>query len=299
MTEVTERFDSTKLAMVDVAGTATRYWAGGEGEPLALFHGGHFASLYSLDAWSLALPLLTTRFRVVAIDKLGQGFTDNPPTPAHYTFDALLDHSIATLDALGIQGAHLAGHSRGALLVAAIALKRPDLVKSLVLVSTNTLAPDDARYPGAAFYQDVERRTPPGPPTRESVRMEPDAQAFDTGQVTDDFVGRLLEVALLPKSLAAKEVMTTASDAIWMPSLAQAKAATLAAIDESGLPCPAIIIWGRNDKSAFLPLAPILFDRIAARTPDCAMHVVNGSGHYVFREQPEAFARAVTSFCLR
>jgi pimeloyl-ACP methyl ester carboxylesterase len=81
--------------------------------------------------------------------------------------------------------------------------------------------------------------------------------------------------------------------------MAAAKAETLAAIDATGLPCPTLVIWGWNDVSAFVPLAPILFGRIAAKTPDCALHIVNGSGHYVYREQTDAFVRAVTSFCLR
>ena len=34
----------------------TRYYEDGQGEPLVLFHGGEFGSLYTLDSWSLNLP---------------------------------------------------------------------------------------------------------------------------------------------------------------------------------------------------------------------------------------------------
>ena len=299
LSRIHDRLDPANIHFIDVAGVPTRYYRAGAGEPLVLFHGGQFASLYSLDSWSLALPALAERFDVVAIDKLGQGYTGNPKGPEDCTFDALLDHAIATLDALGITGAHLAGHSRGALLVAAIALARPDLAKSVVAVSTNTLAPDDPAFPGGQFYADIDRRTPPGPPTRESVRMEPDAQAYSQEQVTDDFVGRLLEIANTPGFAAAKAMMDAGGREIWMDSLAAHKARVLSAIDATGLPCPTLITWGANDKSAFLPLAYQLFDRVRARTPVASLHVVNHSGHYIYREQTAQFVATLEAFCLK
>ncbi|MCC7365103.1 MAG: alpha/beta hydrolase [Dehalococcoidia bacterium] len=296
---VIDGLDTTKLRFIDVLGVPTRYYEDGSGETLVLFHGGHFGSLYSLDAWSMALPALAQRFRVIAVDKLGQGYTGNPASPEDYTFEQLVEHSIAFLDALGIRDAHLAGHSRGALLIAAIAFARPDLAKTCVCVSTNTLAPDDPAYPGGQFYKDVEARTPPGPPSLASVRMEPDAQAWSTAQVTDDFVARLLEIAELPSTQEARAAMQVVGETVFMPSLARVKQRTLELIDDWGMPCPTLVIWGWDDRSAFVPLATKLYARIAAKTDDCALHIVNHSGHYVFREQTDEFVRAVSAFCLR
>ena len=289
--------DPGNVHFVDVQGVPTRYYRAGSGEPLVLFHGGQFASLYSLDSWSLALPALAGKFEVFAIDKLGQGYTGNPAGPEDCTFDALLKHSIATLDALGIKNAHLAGHSRGALLVAAIALSRPDLAKTVLAVSTNTLAPDDQNYPGGQFYAEIEKRTPPGPPTRETVRMEPDAQAYSNVQVTDDFVQRLLAITKTPGFALAKQMMDAGGREVWMASLASHKARVLAEIDASGLPCPTLITWGANDKSAFLPLAYQVFDRIRAKTEVASLHVINHSGHYVYREQTAEFVATLEAFC--
>ena len=41
-----------------------------------------------------------------------------------------------------------------------------------------------------------------------------------------------------------------------------------------------------------------LFEQIAAKTPQAELHVINGAGHYLFRERPQAFNRALRSFCL-
>jgi pimeloyl-ACP methyl ester carboxylesterase len=269
----------------------------GDGPPLVLVHGGGFGSLYSLDCWSTVLGPLADDFHVVAFDKLGQGHTDNPPTDDGYTFETLLAHATALLDSLALGPAHLVGHSMGALLATRIALDRPDLARSVVIVDSNTLAPDDPRFPWTKFYVDLAKRVPPGPPTRESVRIEPDEQSWSRAHVTDDFVGRLLEIARRPEHVEAAERIATLREPTWMPSILAARSRTLADLDERGLPVPTLVLWAADDVSAPLPLGNSLFARMAAKTEHAEMHVVAHSGHYVFREQSAAFCRAVTAFC--
>jgi pimeloyl-ACP methyl ester carboxylesterase len=288
--------DPAHIRFVEADGIRTRIYDAGDGEPLVLIHGGWFASLYSLDCWSLNLPTLAERFRVVAFDKLGQGHTSGPATDVGFTFGALERHALALLDELGLGPVHLVGHSMGALLAARIALDRPELVRTLTVVDTNTLAPSDPRFPRSTFYTDIAKRTPPGPATSETVRMEPDAQAHDRANVTDDFVARLLEMALLGENVRTRARGTALRDTVWNPSLEEARAATLADIDARGLPVPTLVVWAREDVSAPLPLAHALYDRIAGRTPEAELHVIAGSGHYVYREQPDAFERALIGF---
>jgi pimeloyl-ACP methyl ester carboxylesterase len=261
-----------------------------------LFHGGEYGHLYSLDSWSLVLPALARHFHVYAVDRLGQGHSGNPP-PDDYTYAALLRHTIGFLDALGIRGAHLAGHSRGGLLISAIAFARPELARSLVIVNSGTLSPDDPAYP-VTLYDEVERATPPGPPTRESARIEPDLQAYSRAQVTDDFVDRLFAIAQTPLHAERVERMRAVAQTQWFPTLGAQKADTLRQIDERGLPCRTLMTWAYDDRSVALPRGIHLFQRIAARTLEVELHLFNHSGHYVMREQPTAFTRLVRAFCL-
>jgi pimeloyl-ACP methyl ester carboxylesterase len=291
--------DRSKLRFVEIDGIRTRYYEDGAGEPLVLVHGGQFGPGYSLDCWSLNLPVLARDFHVYALDRLGQGHTDNPGADADYTFEALFRHFRRFQETLGLSGAHLVGHSRGGLTIARLALEQPQLVKKLVLVDTNTLAAEDPSFPSGAFYAEMARRTPPGPPTLATVRVEPEGQAYSTAHITEDFLSRLLEIAQLPKTAAAAQRMLAVGDPIWTPSLNGARDDTLRLIDERGLPVPTLMIWAMNDVSAPLRVHGIpLYERIAAKTPDADLHVVNHSGHYVFREQYAAFNHLVRNFCL-
>jgi 2-hydroxy-6-oxonona-2,4-dienedioate hydrolase len=296
---VPDGLDQTKLHAIDVDGVRTRYYEDGAGEPLVLMSGGEFFGvLYSLDAWSLNLPELARQFHVFAIDKLGQGHTDNPRSEAEYTFEALLQHTYGLLRAVGLTGGvHLAGHSRGALLAAALTLEHPELVESTIIVDSSSLAPADPRYPEMTFYTELEKRIPPGPPTRQSVRVEADAQAYWKDQVTDDFVERMYQLALLPQRQASQQCRDRVAPNIWMPSLARKKQETLRLIEEQGLPTRTLMIWGYDDRSAPLPLGLELFARIGRKTPRAEMHILNGAGHYSYRDQYQAFNRMLTSYC--
>ena len=63
----------------------------------------------------------------------GAGYTSGPAPTAHLTLADHAAHAAALLDHLGIQTAHIVGHSSGSAIVMQLGLDRPDLVTSLVL----------------------------------------------------------------------------------------------------------------------------------------------------------------------
>jgi pimeloyl-ACP methyl ester carboxylesterase len=294
---VRDPLDPAALDRVRIGEISTRVYRRGAGEPLLLVHGGGFGSLYSLDSWSLILPRLTEHFEVVAFDKLGQGHTASPDRDEDWTMRAVIDHAAALVETVGLAPMHVVGHSMGGFLAARLALERPELVRTLVIVDSNTTAPDDPRYPWTAFYEDLARRIPDGPPTRESVRMEPDAQSWSRESVTSEFVERLLEIAELPTTRSALERLQQLRESVWLPSLLPMRPATVAQIEATGIPVPTLVVWGADDPSAPLPLAHRLFEVIACRTEEAELHVLARAGHYAFRDRPDAFVRVVTAFC--
>lgn len=290
MSEATaDHLDNDKLGYVDIDGIRTRYYEAGHGESLLLFHGGHFGTLYSLDSWSLNLPSLARSFRVLAFDKLGQGYTDNPQKDDDYTFTATLEHARACLQAFDAEGAHLVGHSRGGLLVARLAMTAPELVRSVTIIDSGTLAPDHPNHDIESFYAELARQRPSDHPNRESVCLEPKAQSYVHAHITEDFVERMLQIAKLPKLEEARKKMVALSDSIWQPDLMKHRDVAWEEIQQSGLPKPSLLIWGAQDPSSPLEVAYPLFEQLAKPTKIADFHVFNQAGHYVFRERVKDF----------
>ena len=288
--------DDRWVSVLEVAGVRTRVYERGSGVPLVLIHGGDFASLYSLDCWSLNLESLAQTFRVVAYDKPGQGHTDNPPGH-RYTFEFVLEHARALLDRLGVVAGHLIGHSMGALVASRLALDDRGLAASLTIVDSNTVAADDAAFPWDAFYVALGERTPADASIAERVRSEPEAQAYDRGWLTASFLDRMAAIARLPKTAQAAADLRTAREGVWMPSVRAARAQTIHDIERRGLPVPTLVLWGYQDRSAPYPLALQLFQRVSARTSDAQLHLLGSAGHYCFRDRPDGFDAVVRQFC--
>ena len=237
---------------------------------------------------------------MVAVDRLGQGFTDNPSSSAGYTYAAVLGHVVSFVEQVVREPVHVAGHSRGGLVAASLALARPELVKRVMIVSSATLAenPDQST---ASFYDAIARpgaRLPQGQlPTEEDVRVEPDAQAFNRQQVTVSFVRRMLEIARRPETAQAGAVMETLGEA-WHRDIDAERRRASHMLTSRGLGVPTQVFWGRDDRSAQVDLAYSLFSRVARTTADARLVIVNQAGHYCFRDQPRAFEQAITTFCL-
>jgi pimeloyl-ACP methyl ester carboxylesterase len=62
--------------------------------------------------------------------------------------DDLVEDAVAVLSAYGIQRAHMAGMSLGGMIGQIAALKYPDRVASLTLISSGVFGPDDPSLPG-------------------------------------------------------------------------------------------------------------------------------------------------------
>ena len=74
-------------------------------------------------------------FRAIAVELKGHGLSDKPADPAEYTVESMRDHLIGILDALSIPVAGFVGHSMGGSIVAHVAAAAPDRVSRLAMVA--------------------------------------------------------------------------------------------------------------------------------------------------------------------
>jgi pimeloyl-ACP methyl ester carboxylesterase len=103
----------------------------GEGPAVLLLHGGFTNS----DGLLGVFAELAEDYGLVAFDRRGHGHTADTDAPFHY--DDMADETIGVLEHLGTDSAHLVGYSDGGNVALLVALRRPELVRSLVLISAN------------------------------------------------------------------------------------------------------------------------------------------------------------------
>jgi len=70
------------------------------------------------------------------------------PGGAEYSTETLADDALSVLNAYNIESAHLVGMSLGGYLSQLLALKAPQMVKTLTLIASESLAPKDPSIPG-------------------------------------------------------------------------------------------------------------------------------------------------------
>ena len=102
----------------------------GDGDPIVWLQG----TGESTQGWVQQIPGLSARWRCIATDHRDVGrssYVDAPYTPADLAADAA-----AVMDALDVRRAHVVGYSLGGATAQELALARPELIRSLVLLST-------------------------------------------------------------------------------------------------------------------------------------------------------------------
>ncbi|MEV5971045.1 alpha/beta hydrolase [Streptomyces sp. NPDC051921] len=131
-------------ARIDARGSVVRWTeAPGDGPATVFVHGlGAASTVY--HAHIAARPELAGR-RVLFVDLPGHGISDRP-ADFGYTLEDHADALAAVLDASGVRGGVLAGHSMGGAVVIVLADRRPDLVSRLVVTEANL---DPFPHPGA------------------------------------------------------------------------------------------------------------------------------------------------------
>ncbi len=118
-----------KWGYADTLEGQVHYVEEGQGEPLLLLH----QTPRSLHMFKNLIPLLSHRYRAIAIDMLGYGNSSPPPTD---TDDAMMDlarNTVHFLDALNIERTHVLGWHTGSVVAVEAAAAWPQRVAALII----------------------------------------------------------------------------------------------------------------------------------------------------------------------
>jgi pimeloyl-ACP methyl ester carboxylesterase len=128
----TKAVEPRETGYADTSGVHMYYEVYGQGSPLVLLHGGmltielNFATL---------IPTLADRHLVIGVEMQGHGRTadtDRKLTPAGLASDV-----VGLLDHIGIDRAHVFGHSLGGAVTLELGVSHPTRVRSLVAASAS------------------------------------------------------------------------------------------------------------------------------------------------------------------
>jgi 3-oxoadipate enol-lactonase len=88
----------------------------------------------SIAVWDAILPLLPADLRIIRYDLRGHGRSEVPAGP--YSMGQLVSDAEAVCDAFEVRDALIVGLSVGGMIAQGLAVKRPDLIRAVVLSNT-------------------------------------------------------------------------------------------------------------------------------------------------------------------
>ncbi|HEX6228305.1 MAG TPA: alpha/beta fold hydrolase [Solirubrobacterales bacterium] len=228
------------------------------------------------EAWQAQLDGLADRYRLTAFDNRGAGRTalgDGPLSSA-----TMADDAAALLRALEVPSAHVAGFSMGSSIAQELALRHPELVRSLVLVSA--YARPDALV---RSIFDFWRWMPNGAPSDRAFY-----EAFFTWVYTprahdEGLVESIVEEGLAFPHQQSEEGFLAQVDACAGHDTAD-RLPQIAA--------PTLVISGEQD----VLFPPRFGEFIAEQIPGARFDLLPGQAHQPFQEAPDDFNARVGDF---
>ncbi len=247
--------------------------SGGGGEPIVFSHG----LLWNTSLFAPQVAALRERYRCVAYDHRGQGRSGDSDLRA-IDMETLTGDAAALIEALRLGPVHFCGLSMGGFVAMRLAARRPDLVRSLMLLETSA-DPEPAEN---------------GPKYRLLNLM---ARWFGlrlvAGAVMPIMFGRtsLHDPARAAESAAWRRQLLSNRRSIWR--------AVNGVIERRGvhgeltkITAPTLVLVGEEDVAT----VPAKAERIAAAIPGARLVRIPRAGHSSTVEQPAAVNAALAAF---
>ena len=264
-------------ATVDAGGVKTNYLEAGSGPTVVLIHGsGPGVTAYA--NWRLVLPALAERFRVLAPDMAGFGFSERPEK-AEYGLDLWADQVVGFLDALDLGQVSLVGNSFGGAIALRVAARHPDRFDKLVLMGSMGVDFPIVEGEGLDRVWGYE-------PSFENMRKVMDVFAYDRALVPDELAEVRYRASMQPGFQESFAAMFPAPRQRWVEAMKTPEE------EIRKLRHRTLIVHGREDQ--VIPVDTSL--KLMQLVENGDLHVFSHCGHWVQIERSADFNRLVGDF---
>jgi pimeloyl-ACP methyl ester carboxylesterase len=260
---------------IDAGGIATHYHDAGAGDPVLLLHGsGPGVSAWA--NWQHNIAALAERYRVIAPDIVGFGYTERP-ADVYYSLDTWVEHIWAFLDALGIEKTSLVGNSLGGRIGLAMAGQQPGRLEKMVLMGAPGVGM--TLTPGLKALREYQ-------PSEANMRsMLLDCFAVDPAIITDDLVRDRYEASVAPGAFEAyRDMFFSGRHAGGELGITEEQARAVST--------RTLLLHGREDKVVPVEVAW----NMVRLLPDADLAVFARCGHWTQIERAGDFNRLVGGF---
>ncbi len=250
---------------IKVNGRDVHYYTAGQGEPLVVIHGGGGDA----RTWQKNIVELSEKYTVYAPDLPGYGGSQR--LAGDYYIPELSDFIGSFASSLGLERFYLVGHSMGGGVALDYALKSPQKIKKLVLVSSLCLGREIAFWVRLFSIPAILR---------------------SVGVLTISILKSIKWMAerlnpaefIMPLSPASMTVGGNISTIRQQSVVLKDRLAEVA--------MPTLLVWGSRD-----PIVPVRHAYQAAKViPNCQVKVFENCGHNVHREELAEFSSTISGF---
>jgi len=249
--------------------------------------------------WRHQIAALSKRYYCISPDQRGYAGSSKPPSVSAYAVSKLVADVFALADALGVDRFAIAAHDWGGAIGWAAALGRPDRVERLVIAN----APHPYVFQ-KMLVEDMGQRA-----ASQYIRTFRDDEL--EGRIADNGLEWFFDHSFM--RYLTQDDVSPEERAIYLKQWAQpgaltamfnwyrASPMTVPAMDEivprppfldapfPKLTMPVLIIWGIDDKA----LLPCMLDGLDSLIDDLTIARINGAGHFVPWEAPDAVTHAM------
>jgi pimeloyl-ACP methyl ester carboxylesterase len=244
----------------------------GQGPDVLLIGGGGD----TVESWQFQLDELVDRYRLTAFDNRGAGRTAMPG--GSVSVEMMADDAAAVLRALDISSAHVAGFSGGSIVAQELALRHPELVRSLVLQSTWPVM-DHYLRSWLLFVRWLVESAPSERAFLEGFFLDIyTARAHNDGTV-DQFIDQVLAFPHKQTTQDLQRYLDAFVDHDTTDRLPQ-------------ITVPALVLAGGRDSTS----RPELCRAVAELIPGAQFEIMDEEGHQPFQEIPAEWNARVDAF---